>query len=233
MLFGNIYGLVSKKSEIINIQKDRNYIFFTILGLALMIMALDIFPFEKLPKLFTMMQFSFRLLEFAGFFLITVSAILLGLMFKNFNMYTTIFLGAISLLCLLPSLGQIPTGKEYYLEQKLEEGISLNAKTGRVHAGMASLEYLPSRAFENKEYIINRKDEPIILSGNGKIETYKKQGTNLNIYISTENSLKIELPYIYYIGYRAEAEYENGKIEKLDIYESENRIFMYGCKNKL
>lgn len=198
-----------------------------------MIMALDIFPFEKLPKLFTMMQFSFRLLEFAGFFLITVSAILLGLMFKNFNMYTTIFLGAISLLCLLPSLGQIPTGNEYYLEQKLEEGISLNAKTGRVHAGMASLEYLPSRAFENKEYIINRKDEPIILSGNGKIETYKKQGTNLNIYISTENSLKIELPYIYYIGYRAEAEYENGKIEKLDIYESENRIFMYGCKNKL
>ena len=228
MLFGNIYGLVSKKSEIINIQKDRNYIF-----LALMIMALDIFPFEKLPKLFTMMQFSFRLLEFAGFFLITVSAISLGLMFKNFNMYTTIFLGAISLLCLLPSLGQIPTGKEYYLEQKLEEGISLNAKTGRVHAGMASLEYLPSRAFENKEYIINRKDEPIILSGNGKIETYKKQGTNLKIYISTENSLKIELPYIYYIGYRAEAEYENGKIEKLDIYESENRIFMYGCKNKL
>ena len=86
---------------------------------------------------------------------------------------------------------------------------------------------------EKKEYIINRKDEPIILSGNGKIETYKKQGTNLKIYISTENSLKIELPYIYYIGYRAEAEYENGKIEKLDIYESENRIFMYGCKNKL
>ena len=117
-------------------------------------------------------------------------------------------------------------------EERLIEGVRVTENTGRVHAGMASMEYLPSKAFKVlNTYIANRKDEPIIMSGEAEILNYNKNGTNLEFELTnmknereadnqnnkTEAGLTIELPYIYYLGYRV---YANGS--EIECTESDN-----------
>lgn len=233
----------------------KNYAFFLICGLISTIMALDFFPFEKLPSIFTMMQFSYRMLEFGGFFLVICASIAIGMSADKFNIYTVMCLTCISILLLLPNLKEIPKGS-YFTEDELIKGIPVISETGRVHAGCASFEYLPNKAFENREYIETRKDVPIILNVNEymseqesdnikvpKIYSYTKKGTYCNFRvgynyteeevntddqtaieknIQGENSLTIELPYIYYIGYNVEYIDDDGNIHKVDTYESNN-----------
>ena len=94
------------------------------------------------------------------------------------------------------------------------------------------MEYLPSKAFKVlNTYIANRKDEPIIMSGEAEILNYNKNGTNLEFELTNmkneqeagnqnnkkEAELTIELPYIYYLGYRV---YANGS--EIEYTESDN-----------
>ena len=140
-------------------------------------------------------------------------------------------LAVISTLLLIPYNSKL----EYELstnEDRLIKGVRVTENTGRVHAGMASMEYLPSKAFKVlNTYIANRKDEPIIMSGEAEILNYNKNGTNLEFELAnmkskqeadnqnnkTEAGLTIELPYIYYLGYRV---YANGS--EIEYAESDN-----------
>ena len=82
------------------------------------------------------------------------------------------------------------------------------------------MEYLPSKAFSVlKTYITVREDVPIVLNdSNAIISNYEKTGTNMHFDIfNIEADTKIELPYIYYLGYRV---YINGK--EIQYSESEN-----------
>ena len=234
MLYGlgiiTIIGTIFSISAIKKVKDKKNFILFLVLGIICTIMSLDIFPFEKMPKILTMMQFSFRMLEFASFFLVVVSAITLEKVIDKFNIYTVIFLISVSILLLLPSLSQLEYGK-YYSENDLKEGIKVTKNTGRVHAGLASFEYLPTKAFNNRKYIEDREDKPIIIGDNSEeyiIENYHKENTSceFEINISEEKEvdevITIELPYIYYIGYSAYIESANGNTELLKTYESEN-----------
>ena len=228
-------------------------------------MSLNFFPFEKLPSLFTMMQFSFRMLEFGGFFLVICASIAIGMSINKFNIYTVVCLSCISILLLLPNLKEIPKGS-YYTEDELIQGIPVTSGTGRVHAGCASFEYLPNKAFENREYIETRENVPIILNDNdvglAKIENFNKNGTKSTFKIvindneadfnsqsetprkdysnnndtidssKTNNSLKIELPYIYYIGYNVQYVDENGAVHNVETYESENGFLCINVPNE-
>lgn len=91
-----------------------------------------------------------------------------------------------------------------------------------MHAGLASFEYLPSKAFENREYIETRTQDVIVLKGNAKIENMEKENTNLNceLFDVTEET-PIELPYIYYLGYNVTLNANEEKIN-LKTYETEN-----------
>ena len=187
----------------------KNYIFFLICGLISIIMSLDIFQFEKLPSLFTMMQFSFRMIEFGGFFLAIVSSIAIGLCIDKLNIYTILGLTCVSILLLLPNLNELVYGR-YYTEDELIKGISVTSKTGRVHAGCASFEYLPSKAFKNRKYIEDREDIPIILNyeqdetqnetslnlqqeNNKYIQNFEKNGTNCSFNVIAVDSKELQL----------------------------------------
>lgn len=252
----------------------KNYIFFLICGLVSIIMSLDFFPFEKLPSFFTMMQFSFRMIEFGGFFLIIIASISIGISIDKFNIYTVLGLTCISILLLLPNLNELQYGR-YYTEDELISGIRVTSATGRVHAGCASFEYLPSKAFENRKYIENREDVPIILNlaqnetdnkdaeeniqetdskqtNNTYIQNFEKSGTNCSFEVvpvdndnlllenddghnnqfDDEKYLEIELPYIYYIGYNIQYTDEDGNIESIDTYESNNGFLCIRVPNK-
>lgn len=201
-------------------------------------MTLNFFPFEKLPEIFTMMQFSFRLLEFGGFFLIIVAAIAIGVIIDKFNIYNTLVLICISILLLIPNISGINYGT-YFSEEELIDGIRVTSSTGRVHAGCASFEYLPSKAFNNRKYIENRENIPIVLNNNTdntQIDNYYKEGTNCSFFVKKNDKepemLQIELPYIYYIGYNVEYTDETGKEYRINNYESENGFVCINVPNE-
>lgn len=200
---------------------------FSIFGVVSVIITLKIFPFEYLPNSLKMIQFTWRMMEFASFFFSIVS----GLGFAYFmnknpkkEMHIVIFLMiymCISLIFAKHSV-EIPFNEENYLTP-----IPVTSSTGRVHAGCASFEYLPQKAFKNRKYIEQRSDEVILLDGNCNISELNKENTNLSFKVEEVNqNTKLELPYTFYLGYSAKLEKEDGTKEDLKIDESDNGFCM-------
>lgn len=209
------------KQKCKNTDFYRFYLFSLIAGLVSIIMTLKIFPFEKLPAILKMLQFSFRMLEFSSFFFAFVVAVNIGVLLKKVN-YKDIIVITIVLALLTCTFIPHLQFKDNIDENRLIETVPVTAQTGRVHAGCASFEYLPSKAFENRAYIETRIDEVIILKGSAQITEQIKQNTNLSCRISNVvEETNIELPYIYYLGYSVTLE-QNGEITKLETYETEN-----------
>ncbi len=200
---------------------------FAIFGFVSIVMTLKIFPFEYFPNSLKMIQFTWRMMEFASFFLSIVAGFGFAY-FMNHNskkeIYIVIFLMiymCISLIFMKESV-EIPFNEERYLTP-----IPVNSTTGRVHAGCASFEYLPQKAFKNRKYIEQRPNEIIVLEGNTKISGVSKNSTNLKFTLEeVQGNVKLELPYIFYLGYSAKLENEDGIIEELNVEESQNGFCM-------
>lgn len=188
-------------------EYKKTYMFFLITGVILIGMTLSIFPFEKLPQALTMLQFTFRLFTFTSFFFAFVVATNFAILIKNFKTLDIVVLLTISILLLVPYKSKLDFNLKDN-EERLINGVRITENTGRVHAGMASMEYLPTKAFKNLKYIANRKDEVIVLDNDeAVISDYTKQASNMNCKISNINKeTTIELPYIYYLGYRVYAD---------------------------
>ena len=78
---------------------------------------------------------------------------------------------------------------ENYNEQRLIDTVPVTSETGRVHAGCASFEYLPSKAFENRNYIETRNQDAIVLEGNVRIENAKKDNSKMSFsVVKNENN---------------------------------------------
>lgn len=199
-------------------EYKKTYMFFLITGVILIGMTLSIFPFEKLPQALTMLQFTFRLFTFTSFFFAFVVATNFAILIKNFKTLDIVVLLTISILLLVPYKSKLDFNLKDN-EERLINGVRITENTGSVHAGMASMEYLPTKAFKNLKYIANRKDEVIVLDNDeAVISDYTKQASNMNCKISNINKeTTIELPYIYYLGYRV---YANG--QEITYTESDN-----------
>lgn len=215
-----VIGLVLTPIAYKKIPKEykKTYMFFLIAGIILIGMTLSIFPFEKLPQALTMLQFTFRLFTFTSFFFAFVVATNFAILIKNFKTLDIVVLLTISILLLVPYKSKLDFNLQEN-EERLINGVRVTENTGRVHAGMASMEYLPTKAFKNLKYIANRKDEVMVLDNNeAVISDYTKQASNMNCKISNINKeTTIELPYIYYLGYRV---YANG--QEIKYTESDN-----------
>lgn len=215
--------LVIKKMKVKYENTDfyKFYKFSLITSIILLIMTLNIFPFEKLPSILKMLQFTFRLLEFTSFFLSFVVAVNLVKLIKKFSAKDIIVI-TILFMILSSLFASHLHFKDNIDEDRLWPAVRVTKNTGRVHAGCASFEYLPSKAFENRSYIETRENRIYILEGNANIEDEIKQNTNLTCKLSyVLEETKLELPYIYYLGYQVTLE-KDGKIEKLKTYETEN-----------
>jgi len=201
-------------------EYKKTYMFFLITGVILIGMTLSIFPFEKLPQALTMLQFTFRLFTFTSFFFAFVVATNFAILIKNFKTFDVVVLLTISVLLLLPYKSKLDFNLQEN-EEKLINGVRVTENTGRVHAGMASMEYLPTKAFKNLKHIANRKDEVIVLDNDeAVISDYTKQDSNMNCKIlNVKKETTIELPYIYYLGYRV---YANG--QEIKYTESDNGL---------
>lgn len=209
------------KQKCKNTDFYRLYIFSLIAGIISIIMTLKIFPFEKLPAILKMLQFSFRMLEFSSFFFAFVVAVNLGVLLKKVK-YKDILITTVVLMLLTCLFIPHLHFKDNIDENRLIETVPVTSQTGRVHAGCASFEYLPCKAFENRSYIETRTDDVLVLEGNAQIVEQNKENTNLNcIIVNVTEETKIELPYIYYLGYEVTLN-QNGEVIKLETYETNN-----------
>ena len=227
----SIIGLVLTILAHKKVEKNskKMYWFSLITGIICVIISLRFFPFEKLPAILKMLQFTFRLLEFSSFFFAVIAGINYSLAIKNFKLRDVLILGTISFLLVIPMYSKINFNKQKE-EEELWKTVKVDNTTGRVHAGCASFEYLPSKAFEHLDYIKTRENRVYVLAEDGNyvlpeasgkiiIENEEKDGTNLNFNIKisttanevdnaesldTVNGITLELPYIYYLGYNVE-----------------------------
>lgn len=220
----NLIGLVLTLLTLKKIGRTYQnlYWFSLVFGIICVIMSLRFFPFENMPRILKMIQFTFRLLEFSSFFFAFVAAVNYTLLIKRFDMKDVLVLSLIAILLVVPLKKNLNYNKEWS-EDKLWPAVPVTEHTGRVHAGCATFEYLPSKAYNNLDYIVQRENKAYILSGNAIIENEEKNGSNMNFEIlSVEEDTVVELPYIYYLGYSVELINENGETQNIDTFESYN-----------
>lgn len=201
-IIGLVLTILTHKKVDKNIRKL--YWFSLVTGILCVIMSLRIFPFEKMPSILKMIQFTFRLLEFSSFFFAVITGINYRLVIKDFKLRDVLVLGIISYLLIVPLFFKFNYDKQW-TEESLWPAVGVNENTGRVHAGCASFEYLPSKAFEHLDYIKTRENRVYVLDiiqENNKaiiIENEEKNGTKLSFNVrkiddeevNTLNNLKV------------------------------------------
>lgn len=204
------------------------YTIFLFFGILSLIMCTKYFPWLILPNIFGNIQFAWRMLGFATFFLSLVGAIniyiIIDKIFKNDNV-TKVNYSYIVLLIML--LYIYPMARTYIYtdsipDMKIENKVINNETT---HVFNINREYLPSKSFiNNSDYITNRpKDTSIILKGNLNIIEENKNKLNYNLKFEKKNeSVSLELPYIFYVGYKVEYKTDDGNISNLPYTESEH-----------
>ncbi len=185
-------------------EKIWKFLFaFTILSA---IMVTSLFPWYYTPNILQTLQFPWRLALYATFGIIIIAGISLKRIEKTkyFN----------TLCCILIFLTLITA--YINIDHSTSEPIDLNDLNNQKSVGNQA-EYLPEKALKNMEYYKSRTKDIIIEEGNGKINKTLDEVPNLTFEVVLDGEIKIELPRIYYQGYKLEI---NG--EEVELQESEN-----------
>lgn len=192
----------------------KTYYIFWIFGVISLFLCTKYFPWDRMPQIFGMIQFPWRFLEFAVFFLSFTAGITFELLFNG--KVKIVFIYILLILSLFPYTKYISyddnfNEETYYTPSRV-------TASQRINAGLAKFEYLPTKANSNKEYIENRTNDVYILEGDAILSNVNKYKSKMSFEINkaTENT-QLELPYIYYLGYTVKI---NG--EKVNTQESIN-----------
>lgn len=201
----------------------KDYLFFLIMGLVTLLMSTKLFPWKYMPRFLYIIQFPWRCMEFASFFLCIVCAINMGAVIKKYKFKDAIIIIVIATVYVMALHGfvryteEVTPIEDWYLGQ-------VSGMNNECIAGMGRGEYLPTKAYENRFYVATREDKIYVTKGKAVIEKEEKDGLNLRAKIETfGEDAELELPYIYYPGYEVRAD---GVI--LETYETENGFV--GCK---
>lgn len=179
----------------------KEYILFLCLGLLCLFMCTKYFPWNLFGNIFEILQFPWRMLVFANFFLAIICALNIEILIKNFNIKDVIFFSTICVICTILLKGFLPTDTEIVDIDKWSIGV-LTENRNDVIAGMGKSEYLPVNFNNNRNYILHRENCVYILNGVGKIDELKKSEQSLNCKIEAlEDNTIFEFPYTYYPGY--------------------------------
>ncbi|MBR3614064.1 MAG: hypothetical protein IKL55_02670 [Clostridia bacterium] len=206
--------------RLIRPQFKQQYVLFFICGLLSLWMSTKYFPWKYLPEEFSIIQFPWRMLMMAAFFLSVVCAINMYAIIKKFNFKDVIVISTISILYILAFANVLIV----YDEEPLTNIANLNlgkysGKEYEVVAGCGKGEYLPVNAYKNRFYVATREQGMYVLEGKAIIENQNKNGSNYKASVKTLDAeyTLFELPYVYYPGYEITLD-----SLKLQNYETEN-----------
>lgn len=201
----------------------KDYLFFLIAGFLALLMSTKLFPWKIMPKFLYIIQFPWRCMEYASFFLSIVCAINMGAVIKNYKFKDALIIVIIATVYVMALHGFVKYEDEVLPIEECSLG-QVSGMNNECIAGMGKAEYLPEKAYENRFYVATREDKVYVLKGKAVVEKENKKGLNMTAKIETlDEETEIELPYIYYPGYTAHAD---GIAIK--VFETENGFV--GCK---
>ena len=196
------------------IKKEHKLLYIVTLctGILFALMSTTLFPWQWFPKVPSVIQFPWRFLLISSFAFSIIAGVNIYMSISNLKLETMYIL----ILVILIYSGEYITNSVKYDTEFDLSYLYTNTKLDGNQC--AAYEYLPVKASNNLDYICERSEGVVILSGNATIKDEEKDGSYMKFIVEGDNSnVVLELPYIYYLGYDINV---NGKKLKYD--ESEN-----------
>lgn len=205
--------------RLIKNELKENYIIFLFCGLITLWMSTKYFPWKFLPDSLCIIQFPWRMMMFASFFLSIVCGINIYTIIKKFNYKDVVVISVIAVTYSTAIfMSFLPIDENISDIDKIELG-KFSGKDSETISGAGKGEYLPTKAYKDRFYIATREDIIYVLEGKAIIENEKKQGSELKANVKTfdDEYTLFELPYLYYPGYEVRLD---GMLAKT--YETDN-----------
>ena len=215
------------------------YFCFGFIAFIALIMSSKLFPWFIMPSFMGVIQFAWRNLGFFAFFIALFCAINTvtfaeEILKKEWIKDTFLFAVIISI-CVFSALGVMRDWKfgDLNNEKVFDKYLSENE---RIYPYSINREYLPVKALDNIDYMIERENKSYVIDGSANITSEEKNKLQDVLYLEnvTDGTI-IELPYIYYLGYEVDVIYNNVDLEnknttsnraettkKQDTFESDN-----------
>jgi len=166
-------------------HKFYNYLF--VFGVIAFILSSRLFPWDLLPKSMRIIQFPWRFEVFVALSISLIAPLCLKLLSEK--KVISFVLIMIMILFAQPNL-----------KAASYEEIHMDDLPGWYGRGYQQ-EYLPQATYENKEYFDSRNQEILIEEGSGDITITQDKMPLLEFTVQSEETVKIELPRLSYIGY--------------------------------
>lgn len=196
---------------------------FLLLSVISLFMCTKYFPWIIMPEFLGTIQFPWRLVGFATFFLTPVCAINLYYLINPIKkewirnlLYILIFV-----IFLIFTVKELQRYKGYDTNQDIQYEADI-IQNPQIHYFSINRDYLPLKALiEQLDYLSERNNNTYIISGDINIINENKNALHLEIDIEdAEKGTELELPYICYPGYNIKLLY-NEKTEQLTYTESD------------
>ena len=217
-------------------ENKKTYLFFLISGLIAMIMSTIVFPWFLMPDILLMIQFPWRMHVIMTFCFAIIGGINFSIMYNMFNnkikkeknktIISIICIIIFTVLCCVYSLTFVKDLEVQELDNSHYEEEEIIDTKYEVSRYSSFLEYWPQKAIKNIDYINEYGNKIHILSGLTTIIDEQKINGTLTFEIkNAEEGTILELPYLFYKGYKIEYKSNNdNKIEYLTPTESEHGL---------
>ncbi len=201
------------------------YITNIVLAVISIIMCTKFFPWIIIPDFLCTLQYPWRLLGFALFFLTPICAINVYFLIKEIKNKKTqdgIYMIVILILFIftLKELSSYQIGYQT-IDSSYEEQIVQNPK---IHYFSVNRDYMPLKALkEQRGYLYTRTDETYVINGEAIISNEEKYGLKMKISLEkAKEGTKLELPYLFYPGYTVKLVEKSSTETVINTSESEN-----------
>ena len=201
MFFISLFFIIKNK-----LWKEKLWIFLLAFTVLASIMITNLFPWYYTPDILQTLQFPWRLALYIAFGAILIT----GVCLKQFE--SKKYFREVSCMLLILTL----LGTYIYIDHLEEKQIDINNINNEKCMGNQA-EYLPEKALKNREYFNNRNKDIIIENGTGEIIKTLDDVPDLTFEVNTTDTMTIELPRLYYMGYKLEI---NG--QEIELTESDN-----------
>ena len=187
-------------------------------------MCTKLFPWRIMPQIICNIQYPWRMIGFAMFFLTQVFAINVCTLLdtiKNKKIKSALFVLSVLILIIFAVL-KITNYK--YKSNESDKNYENSIQNNPIISHFAiNRDYMPYKAIVKQySYVKTREDSIYVINGSTKIEEEQKDGLKMSADIKNAKKDDIlELPYFFYPGYEAIIETSEKHI-KLKIEESEN-----------
>lgn len=203
---------------------NKNMMVLLLLGLGSVFLMSFVFPWTSMPSIFSFVQFPWRYLSLAVFFLSIPCSYIIGCLYRELELRHFVPIILFVFIYISPILALTANDSKIFDQDYMK--VDLITEQSRYSQGSAFFEYMPVKAKADISYLATREDRVIVTEGEAEIGNEVKRGSNLRFDITTKRDTQVELPYLYYLGWYVSLESdqvtsETSGITRLKAFESE------------